>query len=64
MKKTETIILRGGIMEQYYEKWKKLKIKKVLVGIEALEAVKNDGDALRYVKEEIFIKIEIVETKK
>ncbi len=51
-------------MEQYYEKWKKLKIKKVLVGIEALEAVKNDGDALRYVKEEIFIKIEIVETKK
>ena len=39
-------------MEQFYEAWKKLSIKKTLVGKEALEAVKNDGYALQYVKDQ------------
>ena len=39
-------------LEVYYEQWTKLKIKANLSGESALEAVKQNGDALRYVKEQ------------
>jgi hypothetical protein len=42
-----------------YKKWKKLSIKKNLEGKEALEAVRRDGHALRYVEERIFLKDKI-----
>ena len=42
-------------MKKYYEEWRSLSIKRTLYGSEALEAVKRDGHALRYVKEEVFI---------
>ena len=34
--------------------WDKLSVKKNLTGAEALEAVKQDGYALRYVSSEMF----------
>ena len=36
----------------YKEKWEMLSIKKNLTGIEAIEAVKRNGYALRYVKDQ------------
>jgi hypothetical protein len=41
-------------LKDYKSQWKRLSIKKTLIGVEALEAVKNDGYALQYVKEEFF----------
>jgi len=37
-------------IKKYKALYKSLSIKKNLIGVEALEAVKQNGDALRYVK--------------
>ena len=37
-----------------YANWKELTMKATLSGMEALEAVKRNGYALRYVKEHVF----------
>ena len=43
-------------MKKYYEEWKRLNTKKNLTGVQAMEAVKQDGYALRYVQKDIFTK--------
>ena len=40
------------MLQDYKQKWDNLLVKKNLSGKEALEAVKQDGNALQYVKEQ------------
>ena len=42
-------------LQELYVELKKLSVKADLTGKEALEAVKQDRGALRYVKEQIFL---------
>ena len=37
-------------MKKYYEEWKRLNTKKNLTGVQAMEAVKQNGCALQYVQ--------------
>ena len=37
-------------MKKYYEEWKRLNTKKNLTGVQAMEAVKQNGYALQYVQ--------------
>ena len=37
-------------MKKYYEEWKRLNTKKNLTGVQAMEAVKQEGYALQYVQ--------------
>jgi hypothetical protein len=42
------------MLQNYKEKWDRLEEKKNLKGKVALEAVKQDGFALKYVNEQMF----------
>ena len=49
-------------LQNYKKKWDDLTQKKNLKGKEALETVKQDGDALQYVSEDMFdIEDEVIE---
>ena len=37
-------------MKKYYEEWKRLNTKKNLTGVQAMEAVEQNGYALQYVQ--------------
>ena len=50
---TETKKTKTGL-QAYFDAWKKLKIKADMSGSIALEAVKQNGYALQYVKEQTF----------
>ena len=51
-------------LERYREQYEKLLVKKTLTGDKALAAVKQNGDALRYVGEQMFsMKIEMENAK-
>ena len=51
MKKTKTVEEKITLTV-YRAQWEKLSVKKNLVGKEAIEAVKRNGDALMYVKDQ------------